>query len=429
MREAGDASPHRPRVLFISYDGMLEPLGQSQALPYLRGLASRGASIIVMSFEKRADWERRERVQSLQADLSARGIRWVPLRYHKRPVLLATSFDVLTGLFCAWRIVARDRVDIVHARSYVAATIGWLLKRWLGVRFLFATIGFWIDERVDAGFWSTTNPWYRVAKRLEQRFFEDADDIVTLTERARRIVQEWPGLRHPSVTAIPTCVDLARFSRASEPAAPGNAPVFIYTGSVGTYYLFEGVVEFFEQARRRFPQARLIILTRQTEAVRAILERMPLAPDAVTLTSADYAEIPGYLAKAHVGLAFYKPGFSRQGTSPTKVWEYLAMSLPVVVNQGVGDVEEIVGVQQAGLVLSEYSPAAYAQALETLERLWADPDLPGRCRRLAETHFSLERGIERYWTMYRRLCGQPAVLEDTRGNSRVPAVALEPVSP
>ena len=28
-----------PRVLYISYDGMLEPLGQSQVLQYLRRLA------------------------------------------------------------------------------------------------------------------------------------------------------------------------------------------------------------------------------------------------------------------------------------------------------------------------------------------------------------------------------------------------------
>ena len=29
-----------PRVLYLSYDGALEPLGQSHILPYLRGLAA-----------------------------------------------------------------------------------------------------------------------------------------------------------------------------------------------------------------------------------------------------------------------------------------------------------------------------------------------------------------------------------------------------
>ena len=42
-------------VLYISYDGMLEPLGQSQVLSYLKLLAS-DRSIHLISFEKAADW-------------------------------------------------------------------------------------------------------------------------------------------------------------------------------------------------------------------------------------------------------------------------------------------------------------------------------------------------------------------------------------
>ncbi len=29
-------------ILYISYDGMTDPLGQSQVLPYLKGLAKKG---------------------------------------------------------------------------------------------------------------------------------------------------------------------------------------------------------------------------------------------------------------------------------------------------------------------------------------------------------------------------------------------------
>ena len=39
-------------VLFISYDGMTDPLGGSQVIPYLRGLAAHGHSITIVSAEK-----------------------------------------------------------------------------------------------------------------------------------------------------------------------------------------------------------------------------------------------------------------------------------------------------------------------------------------------------------------------------------------
>src|ERR1041384_1179769 len=40
------------RALFISYNGMFEPLGQTQVLPYLSELAKRGVSVTLLSFEK-----------------------------------------------------------------------------------------------------------------------------------------------------------------------------------------------------------------------------------------------------------------------------------------------------------------------------------------------------------------------------------------
>jgi hypothetical protein len=42
-------------ILYISYDGMLEPLGQSQVLAYREKLAP-GRRIHLVSFEKTGDW-------------------------------------------------------------------------------------------------------------------------------------------------------------------------------------------------------------------------------------------------------------------------------------------------------------------------------------------------------------------------------------
>jgi len=44
-------------VLFISYDGMTDPLGQSQVLPYLCGLSALGWDITLMSAEKESVYQ------------------------------------------------------------------------------------------------------------------------------------------------------------------------------------------------------------------------------------------------------------------------------------------------------------------------------------------------------------------------------------
>jgi len=43
-------------VLYISYNGMLDPLGQSQVIPYLRELSKAGVRFTLLSFERGTAW-------------------------------------------------------------------------------------------------------------------------------------------------------------------------------------------------------------------------------------------------------------------------------------------------------------------------------------------------------------------------------------
>ena len=57
-------------ILYISYDGILEPLGQSQVLRYLERLAS-ARKIVLISFEKPEDWQKIESREALRAEIQA----------------------------------------------------------------------------------------------------------------------------------------------------------------------------------------------------------------------------------------------------------------------------------------------------------------------------------------------------------------------
>jgi len=119
------------RVLYISYNGMLDPLGQSQVIPYLKELSRAGIRFTLLSFEgtKAYTSEGRERCEQLRAELSSFDIDWHFLRYHKRPSLPATSYDVLAGIRYGSRLVRSKQIEMVHARSHIPATIALALKR------------------------------------------------------------------------------------------------------------------------------------------------------------------------------------------------------------------------------------------------------------------------------------------------------------
>src|SRR5690349_873939 len=64
-----------PGVLFITLDGILEPLGQSQILPYVRGLARAGFRYHLLTMERSIDLQGDGR-ERLEKELSREGIGW-----------------------------------------------------------------------------------------------------------------------------------------------------------------------------------------------------------------------------------------------------------------------------------------------------------------------------------------------------------------
>ena len=143
------------RVLFISYNGMLDPLGQSQVLPYLRELARRGVGFTLLSFERAKAFEPPGilQCQQLREKLKAHGIEWHWLRYHQRPSIPATIYDVMAGYRKAAALVRRNRIEMVHARGHIPATIALALKRRFGTKMIFDLRGLMAEEYRDANHW------------------------------------------------------------------------------------------------------------------------------------------------------------------------------------------------------------------------------------------------------------------------------------
>ena len=142
--------PRLLRSLYICYLSLEDPLVETQVVAYLEGLARRGHTIHLLTYEPRLSAERKRR---LRADLARRGIAWHSLRYHKRPSLPATVYDALVGALVAARLVRRHRLDAIHARSHVPAATGLIVRRLTGCRLIFDIRGLLADEYVDAGRW------------------------------------------------------------------------------------------------------------------------------------------------------------------------------------------------------------------------------------------------------------------------------------
>lgn len=408
----------QPAVLFISYNEMLGGLGQSQVLPYLRGLHRQcGLNFTLLSYEREAAFTPSGQAQCavLREELAAQGIAWHWLRYHQRPSLPATLYDVGAGVRYASRLMRQNNVTLVHARSHIPATIALLLRRWHKFRFIFDLRGLMAEEYVDAGHWQANNLPFRLIKNVERRAFAAADGLVTLTAAIWPIIKEWDGLRGREVlhAVIPCCADLQKFQfRAADRAARraelaiNDRFTVVYSGSLDGWYLTAEMADFAAVALREHPDAFFLWLTpNRHDRVHELMAARGITPQNYAIRAASSAEVPSYLCAADAGLAFIKPCFSKIASSPTKTAEYLGCGLPLILNAGIGDSDALITQENAGVLINRFDAESYRTAYQTLRTQFPPSDATRQhARAIAERLFDLETvALPRYAALYKRM--------------------------
>ncbi len=391
-------------ILYISYDGLTEPLGQSQVVAYLEKL-SNDNFINIISFEKSIDLSNAEKISSMQDRLNKSKIKWFPLLYHKNPTLIATLYDIFKGTIFAFYIAKKKNIEIIHARSYIPALIALLIKKYTYTKILFDIRGFWADERVDGGIWKKDGYIYKIVKRLERYLFRAADHIVTLTEASVPKIIEFGywDTKVPKISVIPTCTDLDRFKPLLD--LPKKTPfTFGYVGSIGTWYMFEETLALFSYILKIRPDARMIIVNRNDhDALRNLIVKFGLSLDRIEIIKSSYYEVVHNIQRMHAAGVLIKPCFSKIASAPTKLGEYLGCGVTCVGNKDVGDIEKIINKDKVGVVLKKFDILSLQNAAKKIVELSMNPEVRVLCRNSAIKRFSLSEGVNQYRSIYDKL--------------------------
>ena len=142
----------------------MEPLGQSQILPYLIGLANRGYSLTVLSFEKAALLEDEDRVGAQCKVLKEVGIQWSPRIYHRGSSVQDLALDILETSREVSRRSKKGQADLIHCRAHVPFMMAWHASVFHGKPILFDFRGFLAEEYVDAGLWKPNSLKFKLTK-------------------------------------------------------------------------------------------------------------------------------------------------------------------------------------------------------------------------------------------------------------------------
>ena len=404
----------RPHILYLSYDGLTDPLGASQILPYVLGLEEKGFRFTLVSFEKKERFEAGKKV--VNDILQKRRIRWIPLPYTRKPPILSTLWDIFRLKKTVCRIHQNETVNLVHCRSYITALAGTELKKKFGIPFLFDMRGFYPDERADAGLWPRRHPIfgavYRYFKKREKDFFSAADYTVVLTHAGEAIIRSGELTGEPfsgPLSVIPCCADFSffdyrRFTEEDKSrirtrlGISQDAFVLGYSGSLGTWYMLPEMLDFFAVFLKTKPDAVFLFLTRDEPGiVFQEAARAGVAKESIRVTSCSRSEMPLAVSLFDASLFFILPSFSKQASSPTKQGELMGMGIPIICNSGVGDVRKIVEDANSGVLVDGLAEKDYFEAVSRFFEGSYDRE---RIRREGDIFYGLSEGIARYSAIY-----------------------------
>jgi len=387
-------------ILYLTRNGLLEPLGQSQVMAYLRGL-SRDYRITLVTYEKDQDWADTLRVGRLRGECERLGICWLPQRFRPHPKVIAPALSMLRMAWLVWREVRKQGIRVIHARSYIPAAVALVVGRMTGVPFIFDMRALWPEELITAGRLKRGGALHRVIVAAERACLRRAAAVVSLTQAAvdhlnRVYPQDLAGQR---VAVIPTCADLKRFVPAL------LRPELRVIGCLGTvlsgWFRLDWLAAFLSVAARRDPRLSFELTTRDDpDRVRAALGSDREVLDRLRISPCPSERVQEVLQRQIASVMFFSDGLGKLGSSPTRMAEILGCGLPVVANEGVGDVARIVRDYRVGVLATGSGQEEMEAAFDELQRLLSDPELSMRCRRAAEEVFSLDAGTAAYSRIY-----------------------------
>ena len=398
------------KILYLSYDGITDPLGRSQILPYIIGLSEdKNLSFTIISFEKNKNFLSQK--STIESILIQHQINWIPLNYTKRPPILSTLWDLIK-LNKQIKKLAKESIDLIHCRSHITSLVALKFKQKHNIPFIFDMRGFYADERVDGKIWNKEHfifkRVYNFFKKKEREFIHNSDHIVSLTSNGKKEIESWGIENQSPITVIPCCTDENLFHAdniknvKNELNIQDNEFVISYVGSIGTWYMLDEMLDFFKLLKEKKNNSKFLFITKDDPQliIKKSRERQIDENDLIIQPSSREM-MPSYIAASNFSIFFILPVFSKKASSPTKMGEIMNLGIPLICNSGVGDVDEIMEQCIPELLIKEFTKEEYNRVIDLITNNYkADRE---KIINTSYQYYSLEKGVEKYKEIYNKI--------------------------
>lgn len=389
----------KPKVLFISTDGIMEPLGESQVLSYLNHLSS-SFLFTLISAEKQNDLKNQKKFNQFKNLNNNNEIEWKPIQFQPASHRTKKILNFFRFSFIIFITSFKEKYSFFHLRSLLSGLLALPTIFLLRKKFIFDIRGFWIDERVDRSNLSKNSFTYKFFKFVESFLLRRADAIICLTHESKTLLSGM-GYSNKKIFVIRTCAEEKYFFPRKNNIDSFYIN-FVHLGSIHTAYDLLPVLKFFDFFS--FKNFKLTVLTKDisNQGLKEIIDRNGFKIKNFEVISLDFNEVPAFLRKMDVGIFFAKENFSIKASFPTKIAEFLATGIPIICNRFNSDIDMI---EENNLgVLTDFSTEDFEmKKFEAFFSSLDDSEIRNRCISKFNKEFTNTRGVEEYKRIYDKL--------------------------
>ncbi len=348
------------KILYISVDGLLDPLGSSQILPYIKGSSRSDLVFFICTIENIKNLNKINKVKKIIE--KNKNLHWEYYLFAKKSGKINRLKELILLYTLTFKTFLFERINIIHSRSYLPMFLCIFLKLFSKVKIIFDTRGSWFDERIEGGMLKQRGfdfLIYRFLKKIEFLFFKSSDHIIFLTNNGYKKINK-SFISGKKISIIPCAADFNLFKiidinkkkQIAQSLGIKDKLIITYSGSLGSWYNFDQIKNFYTNFLLKFPNTTLIILS-QSDIQKEFLNLSNSIKSKIIFISAKREIIPDIIGISDFTLCFIKNSPSKIFSSPTKVGESLGCGVPVIYNKGIGDLDEDMKNMKVGYELSQ----------------------------------------------------------------------------
>jgi len=391
-------------ILYITTNGLGEPLGRSQIFSYLKKNASE-FNFHLISLEKKRFLSQESEIDLL-TECSKLSISWKFGYFISKPYFLSTLINMLRIFyFSVITLISKKDISIIHCRSYIPAFIGLLLAKIFNKKLIFDMRGLWIEELIASGSVKKGGILHKLLRFFERLTLKSSSHIITLTNSSKTYLVENQKVAIDKISVIPTCVDLDVFYPSLQHNSR-NTIKFVVLGTIlSGWFKLDHLAKFIRSIDNSNTNVEFdIITTENCDQIKDALELegIEISNLKLNIFSKRREELAEVLQNQDFGLMFYESKYlSEIARSPTKIGELLACGIPIIINSGIGDIDNLIQEKQIGIKIDDLDNIE--ESLNQLLALRQDNNLKQRCIQTAHEVYSVTKGSEAYSQIYKDL--------------------------